>query len=76
LNIGELLEVESQRASDRVERSVRLTGAFQVNVCYTVGKFEFTVACKAVQDQGIVLIAFHIAGAFEEFVQHSTDNVP
>jgi len=42
----------------------------------TVGKFEFAIAFEAVGYQGESLVAFHIAGTFEEFVQHRTDNVP
>jgi len=48
----------------------------KINVRNTIGKFEFTVACKAVENQGKSLVALHVAGTFEKFVQHRTDNVP
>ena len=42
---------------------------------HTIGKFEFTVACEAVQDEGETFIAFDIARTFEELVQDSADQV-
>lgn len=40
----------------------------------TISKFKLTIACKAVRDQRKILVAFHIAGAFEEFIQYAADN--
>jgi len=39
-----------------------------------IGKFKFAIACKTIQDQGKILIAFHVAGTFEELVQYCTYN--
>lgn len=75
LNVRELLEVDGQRAGDGVERAVGLTGAGQIDVRHAVGKFEPAVACKAVEDQGKPIVAFHIAGTLEELVQDSPDQV-
>jgi hypothetical protein len=75
LNVGELLEVDGQRAGDGVERAVGLAGAGQVDMRHAVGEFESAVACKAVQDQGKPIVPFHIAGTFEELVQDSPDEV-
>jgi len=74
LNIGELFEIQCQRARNRVEGAVRLTGAFQINMCNTIGKFKFAVTCKTIQDQCKVLVALYIAGTLEEFIQDSTNN--
>jgi len=76
LNIGELLEIQCQRARDRVKGAVRLTGPFQINVCNTVSKFEPAVACKAIKDQCKVLVALYITGTLEEFVQDCANNYP
>lgn len=49
--------------------------AGQIHMCHTVGIFQFAVACKPIQDQCESLVAFHIAGALEEFVEHRADQV-
>jgi hypothetical protein len=41
-----------------------------------IGKLEFTVACKTIEDQGKTLVAFDVAGAFKEFIEHCADNNP
>lgn len=74
LNVGELFEIQCQRACDRVQGSIGLTGTFQINVRNTVGKFEFAITGKTVEDQGKVLVAFDIAGTLEEFVQDGTND--
>lgn len=75
LNVGELLEVECERARNIVERAVGLTTACEVDVRDTVGKFEFAVACEAIEDDGKSFVAFDVAGTFEEFVQDPADQV-
>jgi hypothetical protein len=40
----------------------------------SVGKCEFAVTRKTIQDQGKVLVTLHIAGTFEKFIQNSADN--
>lgn len=75
LNIGELFEVDGQRAGNGVECAVGLTGAGQVDVRHTVGELEPAVACEAVEDEGKPVVAFHVAGTLEELVQDSTDQV-
>lgn len=40
-----------------------------------VGIFQFGVAGKPVQHERQSLVALHVAGAFEEFIEHSTDQV-
>ena len=40
-----------------------------------IGIFKFAVTGEAVEDESESLIAFHIAGTFEEFVQDSADDV-
>ena len=69
MNIGELLEVERERARDVVERAVGLTVAREVDMRHTIGKLKLAVAREAVKDEGDALVAFNVAGTFEEFVQ-------
>jgi hypothetical protein len=75
LNIRELFEVEHQRLGDRIERAVRLTCAFEINVRDAISVTQAVVASEAVEDQGETLIAFHIAWAFEKFVEHTADQI-
>jgi len=51
-----------------------LAGTFQVNMRNAIGKFKFAIACKSIEDQCKVLVALHIAGTFEEFIQNCTDD--
>lgn len=75
LNVRELFEIDGQRAGNGVECAVGLTGTGQVDVRHAVGKFEPVIACKAVEDEGKPVVAFHIAGTLEELVQDSADQV-
>ena len=75
LNLGELLEVEHQRARDVVKCAIGLTIPCEINIDTTVCKFHFTVTCKAVIDNRKSLIPFHIAGALKELVEHRIDNI-
>jgi hypothetical protein len=69
LHFRELFEVFHERTRDVIERAVRLTFARQVNVRYTIGKSQFAVAGETIEHQCESLIAFDIAGTFEEFIE-------
>ena len=73
LHFGELFEIQRQRARDRVERTVRLAFACEVDMHHTIGKGHFAVAGETVEDKGQSLVAFHVAWTFEKFIQHGTD---
>jgi hypothetical protein len=75
LDVGELFEVERERACDVVERAVGLAVPREINMGNAIGIFELAIACKAVEDEGKALVAFNIAGSFEKFVQDPADQV-
>ena len=59
--------------SDRIECSVGLAMPNQIDMDNTVSVGDFTIAGEAIEDKSETLIAFHIAGTLEEFIQHRTD---
>lgn len=75
LNIGELFEVCHERARNCVKSSVRLTTAGEVNMRDAIGIGKPAVASKSIEHQSQSLIPFHIAWAFEVFVEDSTHNI-
>jgi hypothetical protein len=75
LNIGELFEVEDERARDVIERAVGLAIAREIDMCDTISVFEFTIASEAIEDEGDAFVTFDIAGTFEELVQDAADQV-
>lgn len=75
LHFGELFEVRRERERDVVQRAVRLTRAREIDVRNTVGVFDAAVAGESVQHKRQSLIAFHVAGTFEEFIEHCADEI-
>ena len=75
LNIGKLLEICHERARNGVKRSVRLAAAGKVNMRDAIGIGKPAVASKAIEHQSQPLIAFHIAWAFEVFVEDSAHDI-
>ena len=75
LNLRELFNVRHQRASNIIEGAIGLTGSLQVNMHASICKDESAVPGKAVEHCGQSLVPFHIAGTFEEFIQHSSDMI-
>jgi hypothetical protein len=45
----------------------------QINVHPPIGKDKPAIACKAVEYETQSLISFHVAGAFEELIEDSSD---
>ena len=72
LYFGELFEIFGQRACNVVERAIGLTFASQIHVCNAIRKSQFAVAGETVEDEGESLIAFHIAGTLEKFIEHGS----
>jgi len=72
LHFGELFEVLGQRAGDVVQRAIRLATTGQIHMGDTIGKHKFAVTGETIEYEGEALIAFHIARAFEEFVDHGS----
>lgn len=75
LDVRELLEVRHERTGNGIERAVRLTIAREVDMGDTIREGEPAVACETIQHESKPLIAFHVAGTFEEFIQHRADEV-
>jgi hypothetical protein len=75
LNFGELFEVKRQRARNGVKCSVRLAGTCEVYVRDTIGKFKPVIAREAIENERKILIALHVTGTFEKFVQDSANKV-
>ena len=75
MNFRELLEVLHERNGDVVQRAVRLALACEIDVRDAVGILNFAISCEAVQKEGKPLVAFHIAGTFEEFIEHGADEI-
>lgn len=76
LDLGELLEIQHQRAGDRVQRPIRLAIPGQVKVHTAIRKLHFAIAGKTIIDHRKSLVSLHIAGTFEEFIEHRLDDVP
>lgn len=75
LHFGELLEVLHERNGNVVQRAVRLALAREVRVDDAICIFHFAVTGEAVRYERQSLVALHIAGTFEEFIQRRTDEV-
>ena len=75
LHLGELFEVEHERERDGIERAVRLATAREIDVRNAIGKYQFVVTSETVEHEGKPLVAFDIAGTFEEFIEHAADQV-
>lgn len=75
LYFGELFEIFGQRARNVVERAIRLTSANQIHVCNAICKSQFAVAGETVEDERESLVAFHIAGTLEKFIEHSSQQI-
>ncbi len=75
LNIGELFEIEDERARDVIERAIGLAIASEINMRDTISVFKFAIASEAIEDEGDAFVAFDTAGTFEEFVEDATDQI-
>lgn len=75
LYFRELFEVGHQRARNRIESAIRLAITCQIDVRDTIGIFKFAVACEAIEHKRQSLIAFHVAGPFEIFIEHRADQI-
>lgn len=75
LYFGELFEISGQWTCDGVECPVRLALTGEIDVGDTIGVLELAVPCEPVEHQGETLIAFHITGTLEVFVENGTDQV-
>ncbi len=75
LHFRELFEVLHERARNGIERAVRLTTASQVDMRHAIGKCQFAVTGETVEHESEALIAFDIAGTFEIFIEHRTDQI-
>lgn len=75
LDLGELFEVRHQRTRDRIQRAVRHAVSRQVNIGATVREHHSAIACETVTDHRQPLIALHVTGPFEEFIEHRIDDV-
>lgn len=70
-----MFEVGHQRTGDRIECAVRLAPAGEIDVRHAIGVFKFAVAGKAVEHKRKALIAFHVAGTLEIFIEHRADQI-
>jgi hypothetical protein len=75
LNIGELFEIEDERARDVIERAIGLTVAREIDMRNTIGVFKFAIAREAIEDESDAFVAFDTAGTFEEFVEDAADQI-
>lgn len=75
MNFGELLEVVHKRTCDGVQCPVGLALASEIHVRNAIGIFDFAVASEPVQHECESLVAFHIAGTFEVFIEHCADQI-
>lgn len=75
MHFGELLEVRHQRERDVIQRAVRLTCACEIDMRNAVGIFDAAIAVETVHNKRQPLIALHVAGTFEEFIEHRPDQI-
>ena len=61
--------------SNCVKCSIRLTMTNEIDMQDTVSIRYFAIAGESVEDQRESLIAFHVARAFEEFIEHRANQV-
>jgi hypothetical protein len=52
-----------------------LAAACEIDVGNTIRIFQFGIACKAVEHKSESLVAFHVAGTLEIFIEHRTNQV-
>lgn len=75
LDLRELLEARHQCVCNVVQCAIRLAAAHQIDMQAAIDKLQSAVAGKTVVDQRQTLVALHVAGTFEEFIEHRIDNV-
>ena len=75
LNFRELFEIRHDRLRDGVQRPIRLATAREIDMYNAICVFEFAITRKAIEHKREPLIAFHIAGTFEVFIQHRADQI-
>ncbi len=75
LNLRELFEIRHQWTGNGVKRPVRLAIARQINVCNAIRKHKSAVAGEAIVYHRKPLIALHVTGTLEEFIEHGIDRV-
>lgn len=49
--------------------------AREIDMCHAVGVFQFVISGEAIEDQRESLVALHVAGTLEVFIQHCADQV-
>ena len=69
LDFRELFEVRRDRARDVIKCAVGLAGAGEINMRNTFGKSKFAIARETIEDQGEALIALHVTGTSEIFIE-------
>jgi len=70
LDHGELLEIKADEISNVEIFAFRCACPGQIDVCHTVGDFQFTVAGESVIDgDPAIRITFRGAGTFEIFIE-------
>ena len=70
LYFGELFDIFGQWARNVIEGAIGLTFTSQIHMCNAVCKNQFAITGETIEDQGESLIAFHIAGTLEKFIEH------
>ena len=75
LNLRELFEIRHDRLRDGIQRAIRLTTAREIDVRDAVCIFEFAVPGEAVEHECETLVAFHIAGTLEVFIEHGANQI-
>ena len=75
LHFGELFEIFTERTCNVVERTVGLAPTRKIDMRNSISKGEPAIAGETVENEREPLIAFHIAGAIEEFVEHCAQQI-
>lgn len=75
LDLGKLFEICHQWACNGVQRPIGLAFPCEINMHTAVRKDNLAVTCKTIVYDRKPLIAFHIPGALEEFIEYRIDNV-
>jgi hypothetical protein len=75
LNLRKLFEVRHQRASDGIQRAIRLTIPCQINMHATICKDNISIACKTIEYNCKPLIPFNATRTLEKLIEYSSYNI-
>ena len=75
LDPRELFEGCNQRASNVVQRTIRLTAPCKVHIGHAISELHFSIAGKTIIDHGKTLVPLHVTWTLEELVEDRLQDI-